>query len=228
MEIPYGQIIADISLTLKKLELDHVVCGGSVVPLLITSGPYYPFRATDDIDLLIPLEKQSQYSKIEEQLRSSGFENDVRENAPICRWLFQGRTVDIMPTPGEFIGLKTKWFSEALQTAWIAHIHSMKVPVISATGFIACKYEAFKDRGKGDYSLSHDIEDIIAVVDQRSSLADELGNVSDPLVQPAREALKELSENRDFEFILRGHLPPDPGNQARVPHLMQRVQEMLR
>ncbi len=137
MEIPYGPLISEISRTLSDAELPHVVCGGAVVPLLMDIEPYYPFRATDDVDLIIPVSHQRKYAEIEERLRARGFRNDIRESAPLCRWIYRGQTVDIMPVPGEFIGLKTTWFREALDTACEFEIKGVKVPVITATGFLA-------------------------------------------------------------------------------------------
>ena len=50
----------------------------------------------------------------------------------------------------------------------------MRLPVVSAPCFIATPLEALADRGKGDYRASHYLEDIVAVVDGRKSLCDEL------------------------------------------------------
>ncbi len=44
----------------------------------------------------------------------------------------------------------------------------------SAPCFLATKFEAFYSRGGGDYLLSKDIEDILAVVDGRLELIEEL------------------------------------------------------
>ncbi len=50
----------------------------------------------------------------------------------------------------------------------------MLLPVVSAPCFVATKLDALADRGRGDYRASHDLEDIVAVVDGRESLGDEL------------------------------------------------------
>jgi hypothetical protein len=38
---------------------------------------------------------------------------------------------------------------------------------VSAPYFLATKLEAFDGRGSGDYLTSHDIEDLVAVIDGR-------------------------------------------------------------
>jgi hypothetical protein len=45
---------------------------------------------------------------------------------------------------------------------------------LDAPHFLATKFEAFNDRGEGDVYVSHDLEDILTVVDGRDELADEL------------------------------------------------------
>ena len=48
------------------------------------------------------------------------------------------------------------------------------IRVVTAPYFCATKLEAFRGRGKGDYLASHDLEDLITVVDGRPELLDEL------------------------------------------------------
>jgi|SRR5664279_4669267 len=45
---------------------------------------------------------------------------------------------------------------------------------LDAPHFLATKFEAFNDRGGRDVYLSHDLEDIVTVIDGRAELADEL------------------------------------------------------
>jgi len=48
-----------------------------------------------------------------------------------------------------------------------------KIRVVSPTFFIATKFEAFTGRGKGDF-FSHDLEDIVFIMENRSRLIHEL------------------------------------------------------
>ena len=45
---------------------------------------------------------------------------------------------------------------------------------LSAPHFFATKFEAFKDRGQNDVYLSHDLEDIMTVMEGRSSVVREM------------------------------------------------------
>jgi len=44
--------------------------------------------------------------------------------------------------------------------------------LITAPVFIATKLEAFHDRGGGDFLVSHDLEDVVTVIDGRPALID--------------------------------------------------------
>jgi hypothetical protein len=41
-------------------------------------------------------------------LRSLGFEEDVSEDAPVCRWRIGGIALDVMPTDAEILGFSNK------------------------------------------------------------------------------------------------------------------------
>jgi hypothetical protein len=48
--------------------------------------------------------------------------------------------------------------------------NDLEIRVVTAPYFIATKLEAYKGRGKGDFVGSHDLEDLVSVVDGRENL----------------------------------------------------------
>jgi hypothetical protein len=50
----------------------------------------------------------------------------------------------------------------------------LRLRVVTGVYFCATKLEAFVGRGNSDYQASHDLEDLIAVVDGRAELVDEI------------------------------------------------------
>ena len=86
--------------------------------------------------------------------------------------------------------------------------------------------EAFRGRGQG-YLGSHDLEDIIAVVDGRGSLVDEV-RASDPKVREyiAAQTQSMLNE-RAFRDAIPGFLTPDTASQDRVPMIFDRLQQLV-
>ena len=83
-------------------------------------------------------------------------------------------------------------------------------------------------RGGRDYFASHDLEDVISVIDGRSELLEEVRATSDDL--HAYLALEFIALLRDSRFIdaLPGQLPPDIASQSRIPMLMNRIEDLAR
>ncbi|MHB1348709.1 MAG: hypothetical protein ACYCYR_02440 [Desulfobulbaceae bacterium] len=95
--------------------------------------------------------------------------------------------------------------------------------MITAPYFLACKFAAFDGRGNNDFMMSHDIEDIVAILDGRPEVAEEVGQASPELRAHLARRFRELLENPDFREALPGNMPTDAASQARVPIIVQRM-----
>lgn len=208
---------------LDALGLDYAFLGGSVVGLLLDHPEMSPVRATDDVDVVIEVVSQARYAGIEERLRALKFDHDMRPGAPRCRWVLGTLIVDIMPADGDFLGLNTVWFREALASAIRCPFPGGTLRVVSPVGFIATKYVAFLDRGAGDYYASHDLEDLIAVVDGRERIAEEVVAADPALRDFVAKAMANLADSPDFLEALPGHLPADRASQGRLPGLRRKL-----
>ena len=103
---------------------------------------------------------------------------------------------------------------------------SLEIRSITAPFFLATKLEAFKGRGGRDYFASHDLEDVLSVIDGRPELSGEVRATSDDLrAYLAREFTSLLRDSR-FVDALPGHLPPDTASQSRIPILLNRIEEL--
>jgi hypothetical protein len=75
-------------------------------------------------------------------------------------------------------------------------------------------FEAFNSRGGGDFLLSHDLEDIVTVIDGRSALADEVQRSPEELRAYIAEQMRSLEQAPGFLDALAGHLPGDSRHPA--------------
>ena len=220
---------------LDHLGLDYAFLGGSVVGLLVDHPGLSPVRATEDVDVVIDVVSRTRYAGIGENLRSIGFDHDMREGAPRCRWVLGDLTVDIMPADGGFPGLNTAWFREALdssprrkiisalESAALRPVRGGSLRVVSPAGFIATKHVAFLDRGDRDYHASHDLEDPIAVVDGREGIVDDIASAHTALRADVSDSIAKLVASADFMEALPGHLPADRASQGRLPGLRAKL-----
>lgn len=131
--------------------------------------------------------------------------------------------LDVMPTDLGILGFANRWYASAARDFWIMTMDSVTLRVVSPGCFLATKLEAFHGRGNGDFMLSHDMEDIITVIDGRSNIVADV-SMTEPAVRDyLREQFALLIENRFFLDALPAHLPGDVGSQKRLPILFDRV-----
>jgi len=213
---------------LDELGLNYAFVGGSIVNLLLDDPGFAPARPTDDVDVIIEVVTAVRYSEVEARIRVLGFQHDTRENAPLCRWVLGRLTVDIMPTEGGNLGLNTAWFKEALASATEQEFAHTRLKLISPAAFLATKFTAFIDRGKGDYYGSHDLEDFITVVDGREGIVDDVDHAPLELRGHLIAAVRTLTTAAAFDEALAGQLSPDEASQMRLPKLRAKLRAISR
>jgi hypothetical protein len=167
------------------------------------------------------------YHALERELEQANFTRDRRPEAPICRWIVCGCLVDIMPADEKILGFGNRWFSEAINTAQVTRLPSGKqIKMVTAPMFLATKLEAFKARGEGDFAASHDLEDIVTVVDGRPSLVSEVEATTAKVRSYIGKEIRVLLEDAKFRDALSGHVPGDEASQSRVPLIRERLQAL--
>ncbi len=151
-----------------------VFVGGAVAGVLITDPEMPKIRPNQDVDVICRVIARSDYHQLGSQLRQRGFQEDSRPGAPLCRCCTDDLVLDLMPTQGEILGFSNRWYPLALDTAQqrrLPSVHSIRI--VTAPVFLATKLETFRGRGQGNFLFSHDLEDLMAVVDGRASLLEE-------------------------------------------------------
>jgi len=81
-------------------------------------------------------------------------------------WMYRSVKVDVMPTDSAILGFSNRWYAAAMLSAQNMRLPAgIDIRMVTAPFFLATKLEAFYGRGNGDYMVSHDLEDMIAVLD---------------------------------------------------------------
>lgn len=168
------EAILKLDAKLKDVPFDFAFLGGSVLSLLVTDPVADTVRVTKDVDVMMNIRTRNEYHHADSLLESLGFRHDTREDAPICRWIYEDVTVDVLPIREDVLGWNSKWFEAALDAATTITCENRAVKVISAPYFVALKLEAFEDRGKGDFLTSTDFEDVICLFNGRETIAEEI------------------------------------------------------
>jgi predicted nucleotidyltransferase len=132
-----------------------------------------------------------------------------------------------MPLDEKILGFSNRWYKSAMDSAQEFEIaRGIRIRVVTAPYFCATKLEAFRGRGKGDYLASHDLEDLITVVDGRPELLDELRLASQDVRSYIAGAIGQMLKARQFIDALSGYLLPDSANQSRVSQLLAKLNQI--
>ena len=196
--------------------LDELVfVGGCTTGLFITDPAAGGVRPTKDVDAIVDVTSYAEYTTLSERLRTLGLAEDTTPGAPFCRWRHGQLIVDVMPTDATVLGFSNRWYPTAIETAQTFRIAGHDVRVVTPPLFIATKLEAFHGRGDDDVVASHDLEDIITVIDGRPEIVGDVAAASDDVRAYIGAEIRELLGNRDFTEALAGFLLPDPASQER-------------
>ncbi len=217
-----------VAAKLLRPVLDELVfVGGCATGLLVSDEAAAEVRPTFDVDAIAEITSYVEYTTFGERLHKLGFTEDASEGAPICRWQHGQIKLDLMPLDEKILGFSNRWYKAAMDTANEFEIErDIRIRVVTAPYFCATKLEAFKGRGKGDYLASHDLEDLITVVDGRPELLDELRSAPEDVLSYIADAVGQMLKARQFIDALAGYLLPDSASQARINQLLAKLTQI--
>jgi hypothetical protein len=208
---------------LDSVGLSFAFVGGCAVWLLVDRPDLTDFRPTEDVDVIIEVVTLGELYKLEEQLRVAGFQHDMSEGAPICRWIVKGCLVDIMPIDSRELGMNSQWFREALESAQLVTVDgTLQAKVITPPLFLATKLAAFQDRGHSDLFGSHDVEDIVTITDGCENIVQQVGHSSPDVRKFIADGFSVIMQQADFDDALFGHLSAAFGARERVQEVKEK------
>lgn len=218
--LPKVELIAQ---ALGELREQLVFVGGCAVDLLLTDAAAAPSRVTYDVDLAARVTALTDYHQLEDEFAKLGFKRDLSKDAPICRWRFGNLEVDLMPTDTRILGFANRWYPLALESAQVVALPSgTTIRLIAAPVFVATKLEAFADRGLADLLGSHDLEDIVNVLDSRPEILEEIAASPVELRRYLADECDALLAMPKFTDALHGMIFPDELLAERVQLSLER------
>jgi len=215
---------------LGELKKDIVFVGGAVAELYANDPAASDIRPTLDVDCVIELRTRLQHSILEENLRTRKFVNDTSKGAPICRWVYKGILVDVMPTDENVLGFSNKWYVEGIENKITKILpDGTEIFVFSPEYYLATKFEAHKGRGGNDLRQSHDFEDIIYILDNCTDLLDSIAKTNLSVKTYLREECQSLLENDSLTEGIESALPfgSDSYRTEMIEDLIRDIAEIL-
>ena len=214
---------------LGELKNDMVFVGGVVAELYADDPAASDIRPTTDVDCVIELSSRIAHAQLEENLRARGFAHDTSKGAPICRFLYKGIKVDVMPTDSDILGFSNKWYGDGIENK-IKEVlpDGTEIFVFSPEYYLAAKFEAHKNRGGEDLRQSRDFEDIIYVLDNSLNILDNIENANPKVKTYLKDEFSSLLKNDNLTEGIECVLPlgSDSDSTELIEELMQNIAEI--
>lgn len=222
-EINIG-VVAEVAEALQELREDMIFVGGAVISIYANDPAADEIRPTQDIDMALNIVSLHQWEQLQNKLQKLGFYPDSAGHS-ICSYKYKNIAVDIMSMEDGPLGSTNRWYKIGYNNAWLTQAKNQTIKVLSAPCYLATKFEAFNSRGN-DYRTSHDVEDIIYVIDNRIEIIEEIEADEVSVRQFLRQQLSIIKKQGLLLEILAAHIHPLI-QEERIPILEEKINQIL-
>ena len=206
---------------------DQVVfVGGCATGLLVDDAGLMDVRPTDDVDAIVEVATLAGYHRVARQLMQRGFKQTMADNTPPFRWYWNSMQLDLVPVDEKVLGFANPWYRVGYKEALVAELaDGLTLRHLCAPHFLATKFEAFKDRGQNDVYLSHDLEDIMTVIEGRVAVAYEVGEANADVRRHVGRSVAALLGMPAFHNALPGLLS-NPEREQTVKARLNQISKL--
>ena len=220
-------IVAQVAIALEELREKMVFIGGAVISLYTDDPASEEIRPTSDIDMTINLANYNEWAHMQERLAELKFYPDP-EGYSICSYKYDKIAIDIMPAEDSSIGVSNIWYKPGFK--YIQQIElpeGVNINILPSPYFLATKLEAFKDRGANDFYGSHDYEDIIYLLDNRTTIVEEILAADEDVRTYIKQEINIIKNHSQANEILAMHIHPLI-REERFGMLMEKIEKITK
>lgn len=200
-----------------------VFVGGCATGLLVDDANLMDVCPTEDVDAIVEVASLAAYQELADGLMERGFKQTMADNTPPFRWFWNRMQLDLVPLDEKVLGFSNPWYRAGYEQALRVELTGgVTLRHLSAPHFLATKFEAFKDRGQSDVYLSHDLEDIMTVIEGRSAVAQELATAHEAVRKHVSQSVAGLLDMPTLHNALPGLLS-DPEREQTVKARLTRI-----
>ena len=223
MADPNLALLHAMALALGPLRERLVFVGGCATGLLLTNPAAAGVRPTEDVDAIVEVASLAGYHALRPLLAERGFIQTMADNTPPFRWFWNRLQLDLVPVDAHVLGFANRWYRPGFAAAVSTALgEGVSLRHLDAPHFLATKFEAYNDRGGRDVYVSHDLEDIVTVIDGRAELVDELHRAGPMVRAHVVEQARALLAHPDLPNALPG-IVAQPIRAGIVLERLQRI-----
>ncbi len=218
-------VVAEVAQALGDLKEDMVFVGGAIISLYTDDPAADEIRPTQDVDMTLNVLNLSHWNKLQEQLADRGFHPDPF-GTTVCSYKLKDIPVDIMSSDDGHFGPSNRWYKIGFEDLQNVVVKDQLIRILSAPCYLATKFEAFNSRGS-DYRTSHDIEDIINILDNRTTIVREIRTTDQRIKAFIQEQIIALKNKGMMEETLLAHIHPFM-REERIPMIEEKIIKILK
>lgn len=217
-------VVAEVAKALEEVKENMVFVGGAVISLYTDDPAADEIRPTQDIDITLDIINLSHWQKLQDRLSKLGFHPDPFGHA-ICSYKYKDILVDIMGSEDGPLGPANQWYRIGFENLWTAKAKDQEIKILSAPCYLATKFEAFNNRGS-DYRSSHDIEDIIYIIDNRTTIVEEVKESDARIHSFLKQEIQKIVSRGFLTEVLLAHTHPLMVEE-RIPIIEEKINQIL-
>ncbi|WP_291723130.1 hypothetical protein [Bernardetia sp.] len=227
MNIENIELIELVAKGLGELKDEVVFLGGMVTFLYADDAYLSDIRPTKDIDCIVEVHSKMDYADLEKKLREKGFKNDIYSEKPlICRFIYEGIIVDVMPTETDILGFSNRWYKTGFENRIIHKLTSETIIyILPVEYYLATKFEALLSRGGADLRISHDFEDIIYVVQNNEGVVKAVNSSKKAVKSYLKSRFQGILEDKNHREAIEAVMPYNSTSEE-VEFVLKKLNEL--
>lgn len=199
------EAIKRVADALGDMNEDVVYVGGATVSLYADDPAAEDVRPTKDLDISLSLATSVELERAREELHRRGFIQSALDSV-ICRFRLGEILVDFMNTKAIDWAPANPWFGPGYDKRERINIDGTSIFILPLPYFLASKFSAFENRGLNDPRTSHDLEDIIYIIDYRTDIQDQLRASPENVKNYLQNKLASLLDDPAMKEAIEGNL----------------------
>ncbi len=219
------EVIRRISLALGEMNERVIFVGGATIGLYINDPAAEDVRATKDVDITVEIASLGELESIREDLVKKGFKQSP-EDKVICRFRYDDIKVDVMSTKEVGWAPANPWFAQGFAQRESVQIGDQMIQLLPLPYFIASKFVAHSERGGKDPRTSHDFEDIVYVIDNRTDIVEQIDQAPNDVKPYLKEQLEFILNDNVMQEAILGNLSYNT-REIRYRRIIQCIKQMV-
>ena len=218
-------IIKKIARALEELNDQVIYVGGATIGLYINDPAAEDVRPTKDVDISLSLATVGELEILRTALQNKGFIQTAEDDI-MCRFRYDDVKVDVMNTTAIGWAPANPWFAPGFAEREAITIEGQRISILPLPYFLASKFSAYRDRGNQEPRTSHDFEDVVYVLDNRTDIAEQILTAPNSVQQFLRTELEDILRDQKKQEAVFSNLPYET-RQDRFDRIMDTIRSII-